>query len=326
MLGHDLEGRIATGLVAQRGLDQLQGILRSHILRLRTLGRLLQSLQSTIGHVPGLRVRHLLTGRLHQRLQPWHERHHGVGILDNLAHVVDDEAARALHLLHLVVQAAGEHRKHRGQRGRLHILHEDAACQLFHAYVSAVEGLCRLDDEGQEWLQVLVACAIANGGHGAGRRLLDFLLDVARQLGDGHGQGHKHVADGPRRLRGDGLDDLQGGLLLRRLGLHAEACEQRRHALLHCEGAHHLDDGVRRCHRGILDVFALVAGCLQDRTQGRDEEWLCHRALCREGAEPFQGGLALRLVADLGDESIHLFLDSGSHAVDGGSRQGQLAA
>mmetsp|Transcript_1931 Transcript_1931/g.4908 ORF Transcript_1931/g.4908 Transcript_1931/m.4908 type:complete len:280 (+) Transcript_1931:2389-3228(+) len=279
MLGRDLERLITTGLVAQCGLDQLQGILRSHILRLRTLGRLLQSLQSTIGHVPCLRVRHLLAGRLHQRLQPWHERHHGVRILDNLAHVVNDEAARALHLLHLVVQAAGEHRKHRGQCGRLHILHEDATGQLLHAHVGAVDGLRRLDDERQEWLQVPVARAVADGGHGADRRLLHFLLDVASQLGDGHGQGHEHVADGFGRLRGHSLDDLQGGLLLRRLGLYAEACEERWHARLHRKWAHHFDDGLRRCHGCILDVLALVTSRLQDSAQGRYEKWLCCRTL-----------------------------------------------
>ena len=47
------------------------------------------------------------------------------------------------------------------------------------------------------------------------------------------------VSHGSRRLGRQSWDDLQSGLLLRRLGLHSQAVEEGRQQHLHCEGGDH---------------------------------------------------------------------------------------
>mmetsp|Transcript_118774 Transcript_118774/g.298727 ORF Transcript_118774/g.298727 Transcript_118774/m.298727 type:complete len:318 (-) Transcript_118774:1-954(-) len=309
MLGGHLKFFIAAGLVTERCFDDRDGLRCSDRLDLSTLAGLLQGLERSLGHVPRLRIRHFLTRGLHQRLQPRHDRNNRRGVLDDLAHVVDDEATCALDLLNLVVQAPREHWQHRCERGRLDILDEDAAGQFLHARMCAVDRLRGLHNEWEERLQVLVARAIADRRHAGRRSLLHLLLDITSELCHRHGQGHEHIADGLRVLLRERRDDVQRGNLLSGLRLDAKPGKECGHHGIDCKGARHLHDRLRRRDGRLHYIFRLVPCGLQDLVECSDEEGLGRRTLVRGNlAETLESCLSLFFVADLRDKGIDLRL------------------
>mmetsp|Transcript_9350 Transcript_9350/g.21219 ORF Transcript_9350/g.21219 Transcript_9350/m.21219 type:complete len:1082 (+) Transcript_9350:301-3546(+) len=322
--GQDSQGRgvvegclgrsIAAELVAQGSLEGGHGVGLRHGLVLRALGRLEEGLHRALGHAASLRIGDLLDGLLHEGLQKGHHRQHRSGVLHDLAHVVHDEAAGALHLLGLVVEAAGEHGHHDGERRGLDVLHEHAARQPLDALVRLVDGLRSLDHCIKEGVQVLVASAGADGSHALGGGGLDLLLDVACQLGHGGDKLHELEADGLGKRGGQLRNELQGGLLLGRLGLDTKAGQQRRQHGTQRVGAEALQNSLRCGHGGVLHVLRLVASGLQDLVVRSHEERLRRGALVLgKLGEPLQRRLALLLVADLCHKVVHLALQRGGH-------------
>mmetsp|Transcript_70157 Transcript_70157/g.146773 ORF Transcript_70157/g.146773 Transcript_70157/m.146773 type:complete len:202 (-) Transcript_70157:7-612(-) len=185
-----------------------------------------------------------------------------------------------------------------------------------------VDGLGRLHNERQEGLQILVASAVADGGHALHSGLLDLLLDVASQLGDRHGQGHQDMADGRGHLLSHGLQDLEGADLVGGLGLYAQAGLDGRHAGLNGVGAHGVDDGLSGDQGSVLHGLGLVAAGLQDGAQGSDQEGLGLGALGGKGGEALQSLRAIVLVGDLGHEALDLGLHGSGH----GCRERKVSA
>mmetsp|Transcript_31474 Transcript_31474/g.98731 ORF Transcript_31474/g.98731 Transcript_31474/m.98731 type:complete len:465 (-) Transcript_31474:435-1829(-) len=192
----DAKSVVVTELVAEGSLEGRPCLVLGHCLDLSAFGCLEEGLQGPLGDAPRLGVGDLLHGARHQRLQQPHDRHNGSRILHDLAHVVHDQAACALHLLRLVVQAPGEHRQHDGEGWRLHILHEDATGQSLDAFVSFVDGLGGLHHCIQEGIEVLVARARTDCRHALNGRGLHLLLDVASQLRNRGHQVHELETNG----------------------------------------------------------------------------------------------------------------------------------
>mmetsp|Transcript_8483 Transcript_8483/g.18602 ORF Transcript_8483/g.18602 Transcript_8483/m.18602 type:complete len:1091 (+) Transcript_8483:303-3575(+) len=308
---------LAAGLVAESALEDVQRILGIQPLVLRSIAitsSLLQRLVGLLRNATRLRVGDLVDRRLHQGLQPVHERQNLSRILHKLAHVVHNEAAGALHLLGLVVQPAEEHRQGDRKRRRLDILNEDASGKLLHTAMRLLDGLGSLHHGGQEGRQVLVASAVADGTHALHGRSLHLLLDVAGEVRNRRHQGHERVARGLRVLDREVLDHVQGRLLLRRLRLHAEATQESRHQEVNREGAAHLDHGPRGVGGCAGDLLVLVVGRIQDLHQGLDQEALRLAPLAlRDRGKLLKGRLALALDRDLGHEVRDLALQRTGH-------------
>mmetsp|Transcript_85261 Transcript_85261/g.241763 ORF Transcript_85261/g.241763 Transcript_85261/m.241763 type:complete len:462 (+) Transcript_85261:1866-3251(+) len=184
---------LAAGLVAESALENIQRVLGLDIFFLRCFaitGGLLKRLVGPLRHAAGLWVGDLLHGRLHQGIQPGHQRQYLGRILDQLAHVVYNEAAGALHLFGLIVQSAGQHRQCGRERRRLNVLDKNAPGELLNAAVRVGDGLGGLHHGGQEGLQIFVAGAVADGTHALHCRNLDLLLDVTSEVRDRAYQGH----------------------------------------------------------------------------------------------------------------------------------------
>mmetsp|Transcript_78810 Transcript_78810/g.124366 ORF Transcript_78810/g.124366 Transcript_78810/m.124366 type:complete len:738 (-) Transcript_78810:18-2231(-) len=302
--------------VAEGFLHLFLGRLRRHLLQgLRAFARgLLQRLVGLLRDAARLGVRDLLRGVLHQGLQLGHQGKDLCWILHQLAHVVHDLTAGTLHLLVLVVQATGQHRDGHGQGWSLHILHEDAASQLLHAVVGLVNGGGRIHHGRKEGLQILVASAVADGRHAFQGRLLHLLLDVTGEIRHGTHEVHQQISHSPGRLLRQGRDDLQRGLLLRRLGLHGQAVEEGRQQHLHRKRGDHAHDGLTGRHRRILHILGLVIGGLQDLGKGRDQEGLSRTPLVlRNLGQRFQGRLPSCLVTNLRNQRFNLSLEFGCH-------------
>mmetsp|Transcript_58549 Transcript_58549/g.139374 ORF Transcript_58549/g.139374 Transcript_58549/m.139374 type:complete len:274 (-) Transcript_58549:420-1241(-) len=184
---------VSGACAATEGLRHLLlGILELHLLkRLGTFsGSLLKGLVGLLSHTSCFRIGDLLRSALDQRLELRHQRQHLCRVLDELAHVVHDQAARALHLLVLVIQAARQHGHGDRQSRGFHVLHENASGKFLHAGMGLVDGGGCVHHGRQEGLQVLVAGAAANGGHALKCCSLHLLLDVAGQISHGGHQVH----------------------------------------------------------------------------------------------------------------------------------------
>mmetsp|Transcript_24794 Transcript_24794/g.51439 ORF Transcript_24794/g.51439 Transcript_24794/m.51439 type:complete len:335 (+) Transcript_24794:2269-3273(+) len=309
----DLSGALGA---SQGFLHLFLGRLRGHLLqRLRAFARgLLQRLVGLLRDAARLGVRDLLRGVLHQGLQLGHQGKDLCWILHQLAHVVNDLTAGTLHLLVLVVQAAGQHRDGDCQGWGLHVLHEDAAGQLLHAVVGLVNGGGRIHHRGKEGLQILVASAVADGGHAFQGRLLHLLLDVTGKVGHRTHQIHQQVAHGTWRLGRQRGNDLQRGLLLWWLGLHGQAVEEGGQQHLHRKGGDHAHDGLAGDHRRILHVLGLIIRGLQNLWEGGHQKgfgWTT--LLLRNLGQALKSGLPCSLVGDLCHQSFDLSLEFGCH-------------
>mmetsp|Transcript_2786 Transcript_2786/g.7400 ORF Transcript_2786/g.7400 Transcript_2786/m.7400 type:complete len:584 (-) Transcript_2786:148-1899(-) len=170
-------------------------------------------------NLAALGVSHLVHRALEQREELGEERRGVHGILDELAHVVDDDGGLALDGGDLLEkETALEEGAHDGQRGRLNLLHERRRGELVDALGNLVNLVDALDERGDERIDVDVTDALAALGHGGGGRLLDLVPHVHHhlsQLGDDLGEARgdslgvavdKVVEEGERR--GGGLPEL----------------------------------------------------------------------------------------------------------------------
>ena len=124
----------------------------------RVLLDALQRLQRFPRNRPNLRVCDLLARALHQRHDGREEGRGVHGVVDELGHVVGDEARLARDRLHTVLQAAVEQRNNDREVRPLDRLHEGGGREAVDA-VRDLGGLGhRLDEPRHKGLDVVVAC------------------------------------------------------------------------------------------------------------------------------------------------------------------------
>mmetsp|Transcript_9863 Transcript_9863/g.21033 ORF Transcript_9863/g.21033 Transcript_9863/m.21033 type:complete len:285 (+) Transcript_9863:119-973(+) len=217
---HVRSARRQGGHVSQLGFEDVSGTciaterrghlllrhLKLHLLqRLGTFsGSLLQGFVGLHGDASRLWVEDLLRGAFHQRVQLGHQREHLCRVLDELAHSVHDLAARAFHLLVLIVQATHYQGHGNCQSRGLHILHENASGQLLQAGVGLVNRRGSINHGWEERFQILVSSAFADGRHALQCRYLHLLLDVAGQVSHRNSKVDQQVAHGTRSFASQG--------------------------------------------------------------------------------------------------------------------------
>ena len=114
-------------------------------------------LERALRHLAGLGLGDVLGAVAHQREDLRHGDAELLGVVHQAADVVEDDAGLALHLRHLGTEAAADDGHDHGQRGRLHVLHEDAGGQVLDGLRRVVGVLERLHQARDDRVQVRVA-------------------------------------------------------------------------------------------------------------------------------------------------------------------------
>ena len=209
-------------------------------------------------HLAALGVGNLVHSALEEGKELGEEGRSVHGVLDELAHVVDDDGRLALDGGRLLEEeTALEEGTHDGEGGRLDLLDEGGGSELVHALGHLIDLVDALDESGDEGVDIDVADAGANLGHGVGGLLLDLVTHVNHhlsELGDDLGEARGH------RLgvtRDEGIDELERPHLgLPELGVEAgeDGAEARANRKLRELG------GERRARhiRSLANVLGLV--------------------------------------------------------------------
>ena len=237
-------------------------------------------------HLAALGVRDLVHGALQQGKELGEEGSSVHGVLDELAHVVDDDGGLALDGgLLLEEETALEEGAHDGERGRLNLLHEGGRGELVHALGHLVHLVDALDEGGDEGVDVDVADARANLGHRVGGLLLHLLAHVNHHLSE--------LGDDLGEARGDrlgvALDEGVDELERRHLGLPelgVEAGEDGAEARAHRKLGELRGERLARDIRRLADVLGLVVA----REGDRDLEEVDEHGLLGVAGVVHQGG------------------------------------
>lgn len=314
---------LAGDVLLHGGLEHLLGDLMGHDVHLDlTLTRGLDhGGQCALADGTGLGVGDGLGVLLQNGLEDGDEGEHLLGVLDELAHVVNDDTALTLDLLLGEVETAEEDGLHDSERGGLDVLDEDATGELLDG-LGDVGLLNALHHDGEEGIKILVAVggdarlhSLASGG-------LDLLLDIPHQGIDGGDELDEATADGLGGLlsqMGEGLEDglLLGGLDT--LGVEDTDEDVNNHGCGPAGGG--VGDGPGGVDGGLDDLLVLVGGSLEHLGEEGDGDGLDGAArFLADGSEALVDGGGDGLVLGGIEELVEgLLLDQGVHTgeVDG---------
>jgi len=230
-----------------------------------------ESVQGLSGLLTGLGVGQSLVVLLQSRHQLGQEGSDDLRVLDELAHVVDNDGRLTLDGSLTLDETTVQQRNHDGQSGLVDVLDESGGAQQVDGLRDVLRLGDTLDELGDEALNILVGDQLADLLHGAVGSLLDFGLGVPHGLGDDRDQ----VGDTVGELDGSGLDQgvdavESGHLLLPLLGV-GEGVDDRRENGLDGVGVGGLDESNGSSLGRVLHGDHLVADRGQDRAEQLDE-------------------------------------------------------
>mmetsp|Transcript_42170 Transcript_42170/g.51201 ORF Transcript_42170/g.51201 Transcript_42170/m.51201 type:complete len:604 (-) Transcript_42170:85-1896(-) len=272
-----------------------------------------EGLVTTSSNTTALRIRHLVHGILQERQQLGDEGLGIHGILNQLAHVVNNDSRLTLDgNLGLTVEPTQQERSHNGQHRCLNLLHEGGTSQLVHALWDAINVNNAGNKGGDEGFNINVADNSAHGLHGGVSSSLHLSLHVnhdLRQLGNNIRKHGSHLLGGP-------LSELvKGGkstnLCLPHRRVHAS--EKAWEALADTEGADHCNDGSGSLVGGSAGTCELVSLKSDSHVKVVQQVGLlCGSADGSKGLDEQSGTLTEELLLLVNGSSLDLVHDSGA--------------
>lgn len=278
--GVELVGSDILVLSRKNGLEVTQNDLDLAVVRrLRDLAVLdvtntYKGVQSLLGLATGLRVSQVVVVLVQGRPHLGQEGVDDVGVVDKLAHVVNNDSRLSLDGSLALGQTTVQEGNHEGERGLLDLSDESGGTEQVNGLGDVLWLGDTLDELGNELLNILVRDEGAELLHGLVGALLDLLLGVPHSLGNDGQQ----IGDTECGLNGGGLDKLvkdveDEHLLLPLLGI-SERLVQRLDEVLDGVGVDGLGDGQTGGESSGLDGGDLVTGTSQDAGEEGDEERL----------------------------------------------------
>ena len=256
------------GVRVGRGEDLRQDITDGgNITGVRDLGDLAvlngtdadQGVQALFSLLACLRVGQVVVILLERRHQLGQEGCDDLGILDELAHVIDDDGGLALDGGVALGQTTVEQGDHDGQGGLVHVRHEGGGAEQVYRLRHVLGLGDTLDEFGDEALDVLVDDETADLLHGPVGGLLNLGLGIPHGFGDDGNQIGHAIGELGRGALHQGLDTLQSRHLLRPLLSREDRLDDGREDGLDGVGVDGLDHGHGGRTSGALDRGHLIA-------------------------------------------------------------------
>ena len=218
-----------------------------------------KGVKGLLGLLTGLGVSQVIVVLLETRHHLGQERSDNVGIVDKLAHVVNNDGRFSLDGGLALGKTTIQKGDHEGQGRLLDLGDESGGTEQVNRLRDVLGFGDTLDELGNEALDIPVDDELADGLHGLVGTLLDLLLGVPHGLGDDGDQVRDAVGELSRGSRDEGINEVQGGHLLRPLLSVADRVHDGRKGGLAGIAAHATSNGEDGGGSGILDSSRLVA-------------------------------------------------------------------
>ncbi|GKT59608.1 hypothetical protein ColTof3_06947 [Colletotrichum tofieldiae] len=233
-----------------------------------------KGVESLLGLLTGLGVGQVVVVLLETGHHLGQERSNDVGVVDELAHVVDNDGGLTLDGSLTLSETTVKEGNHEGKSGLLDLSDKGGGTEQVNGLGDILRLGDTLDELGDEALDIAVDNELADQLHGLVGTLLDLLLGVPHGLGDDGDQVRDAVADLGGGGADDSLKDVEGShLLLPLLGLKERLLDGLEDTL-DSVGVDGLSDGKGSLGGGILDSGDLVASGGKDVGEKGDEEGL----------------------------------------------------
>ena len=278
-----------------------------------------QGVKTLLGLLTGFWVGHVLVVGVKLRHQLRQERGNDVGVLDKLAHVVDNDSGLSLDWRLTLLETTLKQRNHDGKGGLVDVSDESGSTEQVNGLRDVLWLGDTLDELRNEALNVLVGDKLADLLHGAVGLLLHLSLGVPHSLGDNWDKVRHTDGSLRRRSLSQGLDTLEVGHLLGPLLGVADRVDVVWDEGLDGVGVDGLGDGKCGVLRGDLDRDHLVADGSKDVREQLNQVWLNdggNVCVLGDGGD----GLASVLVG----VGILLVVQHRAELLDGHSRGGML--
>lgn len=208
-------------------------------------------------------------------LETWHhlgqERSDDVGVVDKLAHVVNNDSRLSLDGSLTLGKTTVQKRDHEGEGGLLNLSNEGGGTEKVDSLGDVLRLGDTLDELGNEALNILVDDELADGLHDLVGVLLDLLLGVPHGLRDDGDQVGNTVGELSRGGLDKGKDEVQSSHLFWPLLGSADRLHQVREGALDSVAVDGAGNGQDSSGSGILDSGDLVANSGKKGGQKNDE-------------------------------------------------------
>lgn len=230
-----------------------------------------KSVQSLLGLLTGLGVSQVVVVLLKRGHQLGQESRNNLGVLDELAHVVDDDSRLTLDGSLALNETTLKQGNHDGEGRLVDISDESGGTEQVNSLGDVLRLRDTLDELGNEALNILVGDEAAKSLHGGVSGLLDLSLGIPHGTGNDRNQVGHAESELSRGALGEDLDQLEIGDLLGPL----ESCLKRvndvRNDGLDGVGVRSADDGLGSSLSSDLDGAHLVGNSVEGIGQKRDE-------------------------------------------------------
>ncbi|KAI6776795.1 hypothetical protein HG530_000740 [Fusarium avenaceum] len=230
-----------------------------------------EGVKSLLGLVTSLGISQVLV----VLLETWHhlgqERSDNVGVVDELAHVVNNDSCLSLDGGVTLSETTIQKGNHEGKSRLLDLSDEGGGTEQVDSLGDVLGLGDTLDQLGNETVDILVDDKLAKRLHGLVGTLLDLLLGVPHGLGDDGDELRDTVGELGRRVLDKSIDEVKSSHLLGPLLGTSDGLHDRDEGSLDSVGVDSASDGKDGTLGGILDSGDLVADGGKDAGEEDDE-------------------------------------------------------
>jgi hypothetical protein len=230
-----------------------------------------QGVKSLLGLLTSLGVSEVVVVVVKSGHQLGQERSDNLGILDKLAHVVDNDGRLSLDGGLTLVKTTLEKGNHDSEGGLVDVGDESGGTEQMNGLGDVLGLSDTLDELGNETVDILVDDQRADLLHGGVGSLLDLVLGVPHGLGDDGDQLRNTESGLDGRGLGESDNALKIGHLLLPLLCVVDGLDEVRDEGLDGVGIGHTGDGEGGGLGGVLDGNNLVTDGVQDGGEKVDE-------------------------------------------------------
>ena len=230
-----------------------------------------KGVESLLGLLTSLGISEVVVVLLETGHHLGQERSNNVGVVDELAHVVDNDGGLTLDSGVTLAKTTIKERNHEGKSGLSDLSDESGGTEQVNGLGDVLGLGDTLDELGNETLNITVDNKLAELLHGLVGTLLDLLLGIPHSLGDDGDELRDTETELDGGVLDEAVDEVEGGHLLGPLLGVADGVDEGSEGGLDGVGVDGISDGKSGSNGGVLDSGDLVTSGSEDAGEEGDQ-------------------------------------------------------